>query len=166
MAKKLFSSDKYKASNNKGTENKIHDVEMPSGFVFRGRKLDFEHCILTGSLPLSLTKKYENIQKKNGRIQAEDINKQLSMSEVEKSIQFSTYVLNHCLVLPEIVEEPETDTQCRLSDISKDDLLFFIEWATTPAEVDEADGLEMFPDGRQPAFSDSPDKPKHKHQSQ
>lgn len=166
MAKKLFSSDQYKASTGKDTENKIHDIEMPSGFVFRGQKLDFEHCVLTGSLPLSLTRKYEDIQKKNGKIQAEDLNKQLSMAEVEKSIQFTTYVLNHCLVLPEIVEDPATDTQCRLSDISKEDLLFFIEWATTPAEVEEAEGLEMFPGGRQSIVSTSPDKPKHKHKSQ
>lgn len=153
MSNKLFSASAYRSEQLNETsesENKIQDIEMPSGFVFRGKKLDFEHCLLTGSLPMTLVKKYEAIQNKKGKVVPANLENNVSMAEVEKGISFSTYVLNHCLILPEIVKEPENDNQCRLPDIAKIDLVFFIEWATTVQEVDQAEGLEMFPDQRQP----------------
>ena len=117
-----------------GTSEKLHEVTLPSGFVWKLRTPPVQQFLLSGRLPKDLASKLvalDPIKDKKKRLEA--IEKSLSATELTQSLEFGRDLLLHCAVEPRIVANPDPDNDNEIApeEIDPADFDFLLGWVMT-----------------------------------
>ena len=122
----------------KRAAEKLHDVELPSGCVWKMRTPPIEQFIAAGKLPASLAAKMASLAKKTAgktldKAAEQEILKHLTPEESLANIAFGRDLLMFCAVEPEISlsPDPENENQIAPEEILGEDFVFLINWVMT-----------------------------------
>lgn len=127
-----MSANNYKqmASASQNTE-KIFDVTVPSGFVWKLREPPLKAFILAGKLPAALTAKMADIHSRfhgdfEGAQRASI--EELTGEEVLANLEFARDMLLLSAVEPKIAIKPANEDEIAPEEILPEDLEFLIGW--------------------------------------
>lgn len=105
------------------------EVKLPSGAVFLLRRPELEVFTMAGTLPLTISARMKRAQESGQSVDAAFAS--LSVEDQIKTVQFGNRLIRHICVDPKIVDEPTNDDEIGIEDLSRDDLRFLTEWAST-----------------------------------
>lgn len=123
--------------------DEIHDVTMPSGFVWKLRKFPIAQWTLAGKVPNFFTSKTAMSMISAGTINEKSFGKNVNADDVNEMLDFMREVALYSAVSPRISLEPTSDDEIAPEDISKDDFNALIKWTMAPSGG-EAQGLGKF----------------------
>lgn len=124
-------------------KEKIYDVPMPSGFVWKARKFPIEQWTILGKVPKVFTGKIANSLSKVGKLDINAVSKTVTPNEAEDMILFVRAIAYYSAVSPSISLDPQTDDEIAPEEIAPEDFSYLLEWAVTP-EGKEVEGLHKF----------------------
>lgn len=119
----------------------LHDVECPSGMVFKCRKVTVPFLIAAGMLPMHLVEAMQQASG-NGTITPAQAFAAMPFKEQMHSIEFSAKVVKYVCVEPRIVEKPIGPNDLGQDELMLQDFHAIMKWAMNGG--DEAARLETF----------------------
>jgi hypothetical protein len=135
-AKMETSAQKYRRIKEERLRNvELHDLETPSGMVWKVRRPDLQQFIISGVLPMSLAEKLSSSKDTTAAVQSMDFKDQM------RSIAFASAVVRHCAVEPRIVETATADNEIGFDEVEMDDYNAILAWAVGGGA---AAGLDRF----------------------
>ena len=127
-------TNKYSAfiANRKKEETeKVFDVTLPSGFVWKLRAPALNQFILAGKLPAALTAKMVEITAQAEGTTEEvgaQIMARLTPAEIVQNLEFNRDLVIYCAVEPKISLNPQDENEIGLTDILPEDFEFLMNW--------------------------------------
>jgi hypothetical protein len=133
---------KLRQSNN--AKEKIYDVTLPSGCVWKMRTPPIQQFMLAGKLPKDLATKMVDITSSGGT-KAETqkkIAETMTATELTQTLAFGRDLLLHCAVEPRIVLNPDPDSEYEIApeEIDPVDFDFLLAWVMKGGNPGEALG--------------------------
>ncbi len=128
-----MANERYKlAVAGKKGEAKLHEVTLPSGFVWKLKEPPVQQFITAGKLPGSLVEKMVQI---NATYQGQDaatisaaVARVAEPSEVVAMMTFARDLLMHCAVDPRIVIDGTGEDEIDPAEIDPEDFQFLMTW--------------------------------------
>lgn len=138
---------KYKKNaSEKRSSQKVYDVSLPSGFVWRLTDPPISQFVMAGKLPSSLAAKIAEAIKGSGGDMAEAQKRamaSLSPEDIVANLEFGRDLLLACAVEPRIsLQHPTPDDCIAPEEILPEDFSFLIEWVMRGGDAGR--GLETF----------------------
>jgi len=125
----------------------IHDVELPSGAVWKLIEPPVQQFIMAGKLPAALTAKLAAVAKRNNGVTGSDLLKELSEEDLLHNLEFGRDLLIHCAVEPRIAIYPKDENEIGPEDILPEDFNFLLNWCFSGGKSGES--LSTFREERQ-----------------
>lgn len=142
-----MANERYKkAVAGKKGEALMHDVTLPSGFVWKLKEPPIQQFIAAGRLPNSLVEKMAQITETYKGQDAATISaavaRVLEPSEMVAQLTFARDLLIHCAIDPRIVVNGTAEDEIDPTEIDPEDFNFLMGWVMSGGKSGE--GLTNF----------------------